>query len=313
MNRLFEAIDRLDSFTLEEKRDSNLHFVAVMADDVVDFIRSNKRKVVDAYKDRAYCFFFIKGLPSGDWVDSVDDEDGFLEDEYPEFEQHEEYLDDEGYIKEDVLYLPNGDVNKDFLIKLLGLTKWDGDYYTYEGDYRHVYIPGVTEKEYDESEKLSETNKEYRYITNHGVGPGMCPKDIFIRSEDLDNGKTAIYLSRPLTDEELKKYDIKPEYIQEDEEYDENDIDIEADLTEALNNDAVSYSTLEKVFSDYMTQREYNKMLKDCGLSNKDVVPDKEFVLNYLEWAPDKEIIEALKAGQLKWIFGYSEYDEDEY
>ena len=57
--------------------------------------------------------------------------------------------------------------------------------------------------------------KEYRYITNHGIGPGTLPDGVYIRSEDLDNGKTAIYLNRPLTDEELKKYDIKPEWIQE--------------------------------------------------------------------------------------------------
>lgn len=57
--------------------------------------------------------------------------------------------------------------------------------------------------------------KEYRYITNHGIGPGTLPDGVYIRSEDLDDGKTAIYLNRPLTDKELKKYDIKPEWIQE--------------------------------------------------------------------------------------------------
>lgn len=60
--------------------------------------------------------------------------------------------------------------------------------------------------------------KEYRYITNHGVGPGTMPKDTYIRSEDLDNGKTAVYLNRPLTQQELDKYDIKPEWIQESKE-----------------------------------------------------------------------------------------------
>lgn len=57
--------------------------------------------------------------------------------------------------------------------------------------------------------------KEYRYITNHGIGPGTLPDGVYIRSEDLDDGKTAVYLNRPLTDKELKKYDIKPEWIQE--------------------------------------------------------------------------------------------------
>lgn len=64
--------------------------------------------------------------------------------------------------------------------------------------------------------KLKESeSKEYRYITTHGIGPGTVPEGTFIRSEDLENNKTAIYLNRPLSDEELKKYDIKPEWIQE--------------------------------------------------------------------------------------------------
>src|SRR5699024_7450548 len=62
---------------------------------------------------------------------------------------------------------------------------------------------------------------EYRYITNHGIGPGTMPKDTYIRSEDLDNGKTAIYLNRPLTQQELDKYDIKPEWVQESKEKDD--------------------------------------------------------------------------------------------
>jgi predicted RNA-binding Zn-ribbon protein involved in translation (DUF1610 family) len=70
----------------------------------------------------------------------------------------------------------------------------------------------------DEAEETE--GKDYRYITNHGIGPGTLPneKGLYIKSEDLPNGKTAIYLSRPLTSEELKKYDIKPEWIQEEEE-----------------------------------------------------------------------------------------------
>lgn len=63
---------------------------------------------------------------------------------------------------------------------------------------------------------LNESAKnEYRYITNHGIGLGTLPNNVYVRSEDLDNGKTAIYTNRPLSDEELKKYDIKPEWVQE--------------------------------------------------------------------------------------------------
>ena len=73
----------------------------------------------------------------------------------------------------------------------------------------------------DPEPKKESREKEYRYITNHGIGPGTMPKDTYIRSEDLDNGKTAIYLNRPLTQQELDKYDIKPEWVQESKEKDD--------------------------------------------------------------------------------------------
>ena len=56
----------------------------------------------------------------------------------------------------------------------------------------------------NESAKLKEA-EEFRYITNHGIGPGTLPDGVYIRSEDLEHGKTAIYLNRPLTAEELEK------------------------------------------------------------------------------------------------------------
>lgn len=56
----------------------------------------------------------------------------------------------------------------------------------------------------------------YRYVTKHGLGPGTLPRDVdLVKWEDLPNYKTAIWLDRWLTDEELKKYDIYPEHIQE--------------------------------------------------------------------------------------------------
>lgn len=59
----------------------------------------------------------------------------------------------------------------------------------------------------------------YRYIAPHAIGPGTLPEDVkLLKSEDGKDGKIAIYISRPLTSEELKKYDIKPEWIQEAEE-----------------------------------------------------------------------------------------------
>lgn len=82
----------------------------------------------------------------------------------------------------------------------------------------------------------------YRYITNHGIGPGTLPdeKGLYIKSEDLDGGKTAIYLSRPLTANELKKYDIKAEWIQEAEEDIEtvsDDIEASEDIEDTLDSE----------------------------------------------------------------------------
>lgn len=59
--------------------------------------------------------------------------------------------------------------------------------------------------------------ESYRYVTTHGTGPGTLPKDVnLIKSEDINsNGRVAIYVDRPLTKEELEKYDIRPEWIQE--------------------------------------------------------------------------------------------------
>jgi hypothetical protein len=61
-----------------------------------------------------------------------------------------------------------------------------------------------------------DANNPYRYITKHGLGPGTLPKDVeLIKWEDLDNYKTAIWLDRPLSTQELRQYDIYPENIQE--------------------------------------------------------------------------------------------------
>lgn len=83
------------------------------------------------------------------------------------------------------------------------------------------------EKEEAKQDGILKESKEYRYITTHGIGPGTLPDGVYIRCEDLDNGKTAIYTNRPLTAEELKKYDIKDEWIQESHKLTEASIDDE--------------------------------------------------------------------------------------
>jgi hypothetical protein len=58
----------------------------------------------------------------------------------------------------------------------------------------------------------SSSNNGYLYIFKHGVGPGTLPKDVnVIRSKDLPNYYTAVWLDRFLTADELKQYDIPSE------------------------------------------------------------------------------------------------------
>ncbi len=52
----------------------------------------------------------------------------------------------------------------------------------------------------------------YLYIFKHGIGPGTLPKDVeIIKTKDLPNYYTAVWLSDFLTTDELKKYDIPDE------------------------------------------------------------------------------------------------------
>ena len=52
----------------------------------------------------------------------------------------------------------------------------------------------------------------YLYIFKHGIGPGTMPKDVeIIKTKDLPNYYTAVWLSDFLTTDELKKYDIPDE------------------------------------------------------------------------------------------------------
>lgn len=55
-------------------------------------------------------------------------------------------------------------------------------------------------------------NGGYLYIFKHGIGPGTIPKDVsIIKTKDLPNYYTAVWLDRWLTTSELKKYDIPSE------------------------------------------------------------------------------------------------------
>lgn len=104
----------------------------------------------------------------------------------------------------------------------------------------------------------------YRYIATHAIGPGTLPKDVKVfKTEDINGGKIAMYISRPLTSEELKQYDIKPEWIQEDSSYRRYKVSFFVD-TDSMNNMEIE----EKV----------NELLKGSGLASTDETIDVEKV-----------------------------------
>lgn len=107
------------------------------------------------------------------------------------------------------------------------------------------------------------TESEYRYVTTHGTGPGTLPKDVnLIKSEDINsNGKVAIYVDRPLTKEELEKYDIRPEWIQEG-----NDFVIDKDIDEPTDLKKLGrcpYCTKKLVANDDWFIKKYG-MCQEC-------------------------------------------------
>jgi len=58
----------------------------------------------------------------------------------------------------------------------------------------------------------SSLESPYLYIFKHGIGPGTLPKDVeIVKTKDLPNGYTAVWLKRFLNTSELKQYDIPSE------------------------------------------------------------------------------------------------------
>lgn len=58
----------------------------------------------------------------------------------------------------------------------------------------------------------SNSDARYLYIFKHGIGPGTIPSDVqIVKTKDLPNGYTAVWLDRFLTADELKQYDIPSE------------------------------------------------------------------------------------------------------
>lgn len=109
----------------------------------------------------------------------------------------------------------------------------------------------------------------YRYMARHSIGPGTLPNDIKVfKTEDTDNGKIAMYISRPLTSEELKKYDIDPEWIQEEATMKRYKVSFYVD-TDTMNNMDIE----EKV----------NEILAGSGLASTDETIDVENITDLTE------------------------------
>lgn len=134
------------------------------------------------------------------------------------------------------------------------LTKEDIDNYEKE-----MNTENMTETESPEAmQKIADKQMPkggYRYMARHAVGPGTLPDDIeVLNTEETPNGKIAMYLSRPLTSAELKKYDIDPEWIQEDTTQDDN---LNQDVSNLNENNLFSGVEFEKSIPHNMRFKDY--------------------------------------------------------
>lgn len=97
------------------------------------------------------------------------------------------------------------------------------------------------------------TKEGYLYITKHGLGPGMLPRDVtLLDSKDLSADLTAIWLDRFLTTSELVKYDIYPE-TEIDSVLERYDINETYDSLSAVTS-ATYDDTPNRVNEDYISQ-----------------------------------------------------------
>ena len=124
---------------------------------------------------------------------------------------------------------------------------------------KELKIENMTETESPEAmQKIADKQMPkggYRYMARHAVGPGTLPDDIeVLNTEETPNGKIAMYLSRPLTSAELKKYDIDPEWIQEDTTQDDN---LNQDVSNLNENNIFSGVEFEKSIPHNMRFKDY--------------------------------------------------------
>ena len=74
----------------------------------------------------------------------------------------------------------------------------------------------INESSQFESKRVPENEieeKGYQYFSTHGVGPSTLPSDVNVKELDikLPNGWVTFKTDRPLSDDEIKYYDIQPD------------------------------------------------------------------------------------------------------
>ena len=104
----------------------------------------------------------------------------------------------------------------------------------------------------------------YRYILKHGLGPGTIPNDIHVlRWKDLPHYYTEVYLSRPLSADELEYYDIPSETTLDKYDYlyeeDSNDVEESTKICANVNDDIEDFKAhLEDLLYDIWEEKDNN-------------------------------------------------------
>lgn len=97
--------------------------------------------------------------------------------------------------------------------------------------------------------------KGYEYYSRHGLGPGTLPKDVNTGGTgENENGWTKFKTDRPLTSEELKKYDIQSET---------KNSEIKS------NNDRINDTLRKKAYQKYMKEHPNSKKTLEDFLKKK--------------------------------------------
>lgn len=144
----------------------------------------------------------------------------------------------------------------------------------------------------------------YKYELRHGWGPGTLPKEVEVLEHTEDGYKDIVVLNRPLTDEELSFFDIKPidascgvkasEYDDAQEEFSKWK-ELETKQVKDSDDFLTDYTLYESISDD----NEYKYI---CMFGDKDIYgPDETFA----DWSGDNE------SEAYEWFESYNGFDED--